>query len=501
MTTSTLARSRNRRHAILVTAPLLLTLAGCTVGPNYSTPQVATPEAFANLDAAQPLGIRGDQPGTSLAAWWNDLGDATLASLIQRAVEGNRDLRIAVARVDEARALRGIAASGQFPRVDIGAGADRSRQSETTGIPGQGDRENASVRLGVDASWEIDVFGGVRREVQAADADLQSLEEQRHFVLISLAAEVARAYIDLRSNQHRTLVTDRSIAAQAESVDLTRSRLEAGLAAELEVAQAQAQLAVRRSQRPPLTAAGRAALHRLAVLLGQAPGSLNDELATTAAMPTAPTNVAVGLPSDLLRRRPDVRAAERRIAAATARVGVATADLFPRFSLTGSFGLSSSAGDRLFDMNSRTWSIGPTMRWNIFDAGAVRRSIDAANQRERQAFFAYEQTVLTSLEEVENALVQLSSEEDRRGALREAVRANQRAVELATERYRTGVGDFLNVLESQRQLYDAEDQLVQSETATLRSVIALYLALGGGWDAGQGPQTPEPPAGTPTPAQ
>lgn len=470
-------------------------LAGCTVGPNYTPPKMEVPDAFASA-STEDAGIGTDGAAAhaeELSRWWTSFNDPLLSSLVERAVKSNLDLRLAESRIREARALRGIAESDRFPSVDATGGASRSRGSENDGQPASFADERNSFRAGVEAGWEIDVFGRVRRSVEAARADVQVNEEDRNAIMLSLIAEVARTYLDLRTFQERQRVNDRNIQTQGETVDLTRSRLTAGIAAELEVAQSEAQLAFRRSQKPPLSAGERSAMYRLGVLLGQAPASLRDELAGDGAIPQADSRiVSVGIPSDLLRRRPDIRQAERRIAAATARIGVATADLFPRFSLLGSFGLAAEELDPFLDMSSRTWSIGPSVRWNIFDAGRIRRSIDAANERERQALITYERTVLTSLEDVENALVNLSSEQARTRALEDAVTANRRAVQLAEERYRAGLGDFLNVLETQRQLYDTEDQLVVSQAGVTRSLIALYLSLGGGWGAdAPAPTTPE----------
>jgi outer membrane protein, multidrug efflux system len=474
-------------RALVLTTSLVggvLTLAGCTVGPNYTPPKMEMPSDFASASpeggALSTANTQADD--AALAQWWTSFNDPILASLVERAVKTNLDVRLAEARIREARALRGVAESDLVPSVDATGGASRSRGSENDGQPASFAEERASFRAGIEAGWEIDVFGRVRRSVQAARADVQATEEDRRAVLVSLVAEVARTYLDLRTFQQRQLVSDRNIETQSESVELTQSRLTAGIAAELEVAQSAAQLAFRRSQRPPLSAGERAAVHRLGVLLGQWPGSLREELAAKGEIPRVSEQViGVGLPSDLLRRRPDVRQAERRIAAATARIGVATADLFPRFSLTGAFGLASEELDPFLDLSSRTWSIGPSLRWNIFDAGRIRRTIDAAGEREKQALLVYERTVLGSLEDVENSLTNLASEQLRTRALEDAVVANRRAVQLADERYRAGLGDFLNVLESQRQLYDTEDQLVVSQSSVSRSLIGLYLALGGGW--------------------
>ncbi len=462
-------------------AGLLLALAGCTVGPNYTKPEIKTPDAFASLDGASGVTSSATSvaPG-ALSYWWRTLGDEQLASLIDRAVANNLDLKLAEARLREARALRGVSESGLYPSIDATGSAERRRNSENTGQPGFAGTQN-TFRTGAEASWELDLWGGVRRDVEASRADVEASAEDKQAILVSIVAEVATNYVQLRAAQQRQLVSDNAITTQSETVELTRSRLEAGLAAELEVAQSQALLATRRSQKPPLLTAERSAMHRLSVLLGQSPAALAEELAPKRDIPKAAGDIAVGIPSDLLRRRPDVRRAERQIAAASARIGVATADLFPRFSLTGSFGFESSEADDLFDASSRTWGFGPSVRWNILDAGRIRRLIDAASEREKQALIAYEQTILTSLEDVENALVRLTNEQARNQALIDAVNANKRAVALADERYRSGVGDFLNVLESQRQLFDAEDQAVLSEAEVTTAVVSLYRALGGGW--------------------
>lgn len=473
--------------AALLAASLLV--AGCTVGPDRKAPDTPVKaDSFASLtgadvDSAAPaLKPVATSPAT-LAAWWTVFRDPVLDSLVARAVAGNQDLRIAAARVREARALRGIEAAARLPTLDATGRATRFRDSETTGrgFPTPTDPQNL-FEAGLDASWEIDVFGGVRRAVEAADADLAAAEESRRDALVTLVAEVARNYVELRGYQQRIDLNARTVQAQRETLELTKSLSQAGISSQLQVEQAAAQLAGRQSQLPPLRIGERAASYRLGVLLGQEPGSLLAELAPTAAIPTPPAELPVGLPSDLLRRRPDIRRAERTIAAATARIGVATADLFPRFSLTGSFGLQSGEFDSLPDMNSRFWSIGPAVRWNLFDAGKVRSRIEAANAREEQALAAYERTVLTAFEDVENGLTQFIQEQARRRSLGEGAEASARALQLATDRYRSGIGGFLDVLETQRALYDLQDQQVQSEIGVTRSLIAVYKALGGGWE-------------------
>lgn len=463
-------------------ALLVLLAGGCTVGKDYAPPKVETPGAFSQLDGASSIGSNSDLPDEAkLASWWENLNDPVLTGLVQRALASNLDLRVAAERVREARALRGVAEASKYPTVDTSGTAQRQRGSESINNFGS-DRDRSLFDAGLDASWEIDVFGGIRRSVEASRADLEGVMEQERSVRVTLAAEVARNYVELRSLQERQRVLDRSIGAQRDTVKLTQERLDAGIAPKLDVAQSQAQLATRLSQLPDVLRGQRAAVHRLSVLLGAAPGAVAAELMdTTGAIPKVQAAVASGLPSDLLRRRPDVRAAERRIAAATARVGVAEADLFPKFSLTGSFGLQSDQVGELADLDSRRWGIGPSVRWNLFDGERLRRTKDAAASRERQALLEYQQVVLLAIEEAENALVDLRFAQQRNAALQEAVRANQEAVDLADALYRGQLSTFLNVLEGRRQLFDAEDALVVSDAEVARAVIALYKALGGGW--------------------
>jgi NodT family efflux transporter outer membrane factor (OMF) lipoprotein len=465
---------------------LTLLAGGCTVGKDYTPPKLDTPAAFAQLDGASTLATTSDLPDEiKLAQWWEQLNDPTLTGLVQRGLGSNLDLRVAAERVREARALRGIAESGKFPTVNTSGTAQRQRGSENIGGPGTSDESNF-FDAGLDASWEIDVFGGIRRSVEASRADLQSVMEQERSVRVTLAAEIARNYVELRALQERQRVIDRSVQAQRDTVKLTQERLDAGIAPKLDVAQAQAQLATRLSQLPLVLAGQRAAVHRLSVLVGAAPGALMSELLETqSSIPRAQMSLAAGLPSDLLRRRPDVRAAERRIAAAVARVGVAEADLFPKFSLTGSFGLQSDNTGDFPDLDSRRWAIGPSVRWNLFDGERLRRAKDAAASREQQSLLEYQQVVLLAIEEAENAMVNLKFAQQRNAALRDAVAANQESVDLADALYRGQLSTFLNVLEGRRQLFDAEDALVLSDAEVAQAVIALYKSLGGGWAEAQ----------------
>ncbi|MDX2130655.1 MAG: efflux transporter outer membrane subunit [Planctomycetota bacterium] len=473
----------------------LASLAGACapVGPNYERPAVRTPASFASL--APDEGVATSGRDTAIATWWRVFDDPVLDRLIARAVAGNHDVRIAAARVREARALRGAADSTLLPSVDAAGGFSRSQRSGTIANAFGSDEPNSLWRAGLDVSWELDIFGGRRRAIEALDRDLEATEEARRDVLVTLTSEVARTYVELRSLQQRLEVGERAVVAQSETLDLTASRARAGIAPDIETEQARAQLANRQGQLPPIRAEIRRATFRLGVLLGQSPDALLDELRAPAAIPTPPASVPVGLPSDLLRRRPDIRQAERQLAASVSRVGVETAALYPSFSLTGAGGVESADLATLFDSSSRFWSIGPSVRWRVFDRREIRQRIAAADARSEQALLAYERSVLLALEEVEASLTDLAQQQDRRRFLAQAVDAGRRAVDLSTQRYQSGVGDFLSVLVNQRDLYDAEDQLVQSELGVTRSLVLVYKALGGGWE-----DDPNTSAGQTTPS-
>ena len=317
--------------------------------------------------------------------------------------------------------------------------------------------------------------------MEAADADLAASEESCRDVLVTLLSEVALNYVRLRGAQRRLVIARDNIRAQQDTVELTETRHKHGFTSELDVTQARTQLASTQSQVPLLENEIKQAIYQISVLLAQPPASLMEELATDRPIPTTPPEIPIGLPSDLLRRRPDVRSAERQLAAATARIGEATADLFPRFSLTGSFGPQSRDIRHILDRNSLAWSVGPQMSWPVFDGWRIRANIQVQNARQEQALAAYERTVLTALQDVENALVAYANEQVRRQSLAEAVQAGQQSTDLSNELYTHGMTVFLNVLESQRALYALQDQLAQSETTVVTNLIALYKALGGGW--------------------
>lgn len=472
------------KSLLLPTIVVLLVafLTGCMVGPNYHPPKTKVPTNYGGSTST------GTDAGTAevFQKWWTTLQDPMLNSLVDRAVRANPDLRIAQARVREARAQRGVVNADLYPQVNASGSYQRRRISENAfATQGTGNSPNVDGNLfqaSFDASWEIDVFGGVRRGIEAANADLAAEIENRRDVLVTLLAEVARNYVELRSSQRQAAIARANLQAQQETLELTRVRFTAGLVSDLDVARAEAQVQTTASQIPALETLSRQSIHLLSVLVGQEPTALVPELTSETPIPPSPPVVPVGLPSELLRRRPDVRRAERQIAGATARIGVATADLYPKFSITGLIGLQSSKVGNLGDSGSTFWSIIPGVSLPIFNFGKIRSNIAVQNAREEQALVTYEQTVLTGLREVEDALVAFSKDQTRRQTLAEAVAANRRAVDLANQLYRQGLTDFLSVLQAQRDLFVSEDALVQIDRNVSSDSVALYKALGGGWE-------------------
>ncbi|MGH8589545.1 MAG: efflux transporter outer membrane subunit [Gammaproteobacteria bacterium] len=473
------APSAARRGIIRRAALAFAVVTGCAVGPDYRAPELAVPARYSES------GVHASA-GTSLAEWWRVFRDAPLERLVARAIDANLDLRIAESRVREARALRGVVRSALWPTVDGGAAYSRTRQSENGSLGGAVRRglvplETDLYEAALDASWEIDIFGGTRRAVESGEAEIGAADEARRDILVSLLGEVGSTYIELRGLQQELAVTQANIKAQEQTLALTRDRVQAGLATELDVTRAQAQVATTRAEVPSLTSALKRAVHRLSVLVGVSPGELAGPWLQARPVPAGPPEVPAGMPSDLLRRRPDIRRAERELHAATARIGVATADLFPRFSLTGAVGLQSVAASDFFTGGSRFFALGPAIHWPIFNAGRIRDNIEVQDLRQEQALLAYRQTVLLGLEEVENALVTHREARLRFQELREAEGAERRAVALAHDRYRSGLVDFLDVLEAERTLYAAQSELARGERAVGQDLVRLYKALGGGW--------------------
>jgi len=404
------------------------------------------------------------------------VADPILDTLILDAVANNFDLRVAAARVREERALRGITAARGKPQVAGNTSAVAFERS--VAVPGFGDRRQDVYDAGFDASWELDLFGGIRHDIQAAVAQVQATDEQRRDVEITLIAEVARNYVELRGAQKRLDVLDARIQTFRDTLDVVRARQQAGLTNDLDVARSEALLEDTIAARPSLDFAVAAGMHRLAVLTGRQPPELIERLSKHAPIPAAEISAAV--PIEVIKQRPDVRRAERDLAAATARIAVARADLYPRVALFGGFGRRSDNTSDLSRSISNYWSFGPALRWPLLTGGRVHGQIDAATARRDQAESAFQQSILHALEDVENSLAGYSRDQNERDRLAHAVSAESRAVDLADSRYRAGLDSFLAVLDAQRTLRDGEDRLAAAETRVAVSAISLYKALGGG---------------------
>jgi NodT family efflux transporter outer membrane factor (OMF) lipoprotein len=420
--------------------------------------------------------VVGETDPHVLASWWTTLHDPALSGLIERAVAGNLDLQQARARIREARARRWAAQGALFPTLEANGSATWSR-SGAHGTPTVSTETYAS---NFDAAWELDLFGGLRRSVEATQANLEASEEDWRNTLVSLLAETALNYIDVRTYQARLAAAEASLKTQDETYRLTVWRCQAGLGDELAVQQARYNLENTRAQIPSLRTGLEEAMNRIAVLLGETPGSIHRELQKPEPIPVPPAQVAVGIPADVVRRRPDIRLAERKLAAQTAEVGVATAELYPKLLLNGSVGLETLSLHNPASSGSWLVSGGPSLSLPIFNT-TIRPNIEVQSALQEQALLQYETTVLNALEEVENALVAYAQEQQRRDNLREATAAAQAAATLAQNKYETGLTDFTTVLDAERSLLSFRDQLNQSEGAVTSDLIRLYKALGGGW--------------------
>jgi len=467
-------------------------MAACApVGPDYQKTEPAMPSAYGSVET----GISTcDQPGPCFCgSWWEVLQDPVLDGLMTQAVERNLDVRMARARVQQARASAGISAARLLPEGGPQGSYDVYRRSDAavpvqdgSATPTTFRRRGELYEVGFDASWEIDIFGGLRREIEAADADLAAAGEALRDTLVTLQGEVARNYMELRGQQLRMDIAQRELTSRRTNASITESRFSAGLVSHLDLARAQGEVAVAESRTPSIENAILAAVHRLGVLLGREPASLMSSLSRLAALPEIPDDLPAGLPSELLRQRPDIRKAEREVAADTARIGVSTADLFPRFSLTGYFGYLDDDLEGLSWRSGHFWGIGPSVRWPILNFKRIISNIAAREAVRDEALARYEKVVLLSLEEVENALVVLSREKRRAASLAVAVTANDEALKLARELYTAGAESYLAILDAESALFNAEDELAQSRLNRALGFVALYKALGGGWQGVEG---------------
>ncbi len=447
---------------------ILLALGGCAaVGPDYRMPTPPTPATWSGVAA---------QPAEDIAEWWKRLDDPLLDQLVADAIVANPDLEVARARLREARARRRLADAGGAASVTASASAAQSRNNANSG-----GTSGEWFSAGFDASWEPDVFGATRRGKEAAAADYEASAANLDAARVSLIAEVARNYIELRGDQTRLEIARANLASQSETLQLVSWRAQAGLAGSLEVEQARGNREQTRAQIPALETSLAQSEHQIALLLGQAPASLHARLAPVAAIPRIPDSLAIGIPADTLRRRPDVRAAERKLAAETARIGIAEAARYPNFTLSGALGLDSPRLPDLLNASSLGHSLLAAVAGTLFDGGALRQRVDIQTAVQEQALASYQGTLLTALRDVEDALVALANSGQRREALAAAAEATRNAALLARQRYSSGLIDFQTVLDSERGVLSIEDSLAAADTARATALIQLYKALGGGW--------------------
>jgi len=468
---------------------------GCAVGPNYSRPDPHVPPSWSPTSTASKTVSTDSQ---AVVDWWTTFQEPMMSSLIERSMQSNLDLRAAVLRISEARAQRDVAAAAFIPSVSANASFDRQRISDTTAtgavfsnlgnvkIPGAPaisvPNPSNQFQVGASASWELDLFGRVRRSVEAANADVQSSVEDQHSVLISLSADVARNYIELRGAQLRKTVTERSLSTEQELYELTRQRQAVGLTTELDVANAGAELDSTRALVPQLEREVTQDINQLSLLMGREPDALRGELEAARAVPPVPPSLPIGLPADLARRRPDIREAESKLHAATARIGVAVGDLFPRITLSAGAGMQSQSASDLFKWASRFATVGPTLEVPVFD-GSRWATVRLQNVHAEQAALDYQRTVLSALHEVENALAAYATDKDRGVSLAAAVQQSRDALTLARARYSSGVANFIDVLDAQRSLQQNELALATNTTAVSTDLVTIYRALGGGWES------------------
>lgn len=458
----------------------VLWLAGCAVGPDYRAPQTAAPSTW---DASMSAGA------IALDHWWSALGDEHLDRLVRETLAANHDVRAAAVRVRESRAALGIAESANRPQVDAVGSIQRERLSEDR-TQGFGDSYQTLYRAGFDASWEIDLFGGNRRGVEAAFADLDAQAAAARGVQVSVVAETVATWLDLAAANERLTLARATVASQQKTHDLAQARYQAGLVGAADLAEAEAQIAQAQAQIPALEAARAHAQVRLGVLSGRRVEALRAALSEPTRIPPPQDVLAIGLPSDLLTRRPDVVQAERALAAATARIGQAKADWFPRFSLTAGFGYEATSGGDFVSKPNQFWSLGPAIRWPILSGGRIRANVKAADARAEQAAIRYEQVVLSAFGEVESSLVALAREQERLRSLETALAAQDRALAVAQERFTRGLDAYEGVLRAQRLQIDLQDRVVLSRRAVGQDLAALAKALGGGWNPARVAQTP-----------
>jgi NodT family efflux transporter outer membrane factor (OMF) lipoprotein len=487
---------------------LLIGLTGCAAGPNYRMPKPDVPAAFTAIPAtssAAAATAASTASAPDLAAWWHALGDPELDALVERAIKSNPDLEIALTRLQQARTYEAVVVGHALPEVDASAAAARGTGTDlargraeqglvsadnTTGL------KHINTIAGFDAVWELDVFGKYRREIEAAHDDMQAAAAARNAVITSLIADVVRAYIDLRGFQVQAGILRSAGEILRESLRIVNIRYQRGITNELDVALATRELDTLQAQIVPLDAQVNAVQYTLAVLLGEYPENIVHELSNPNLVPSMPAPVAAGVPLDLLKRRPDIEQAERELAGATARIGVATADLFPQVALIGAIGSQGQGWGTSPSIAKHIWSFGPAAVWPLLDFGALDAEVDIAHLAAHASLVNYRKTILNAVQEVDTALDSYTAQQDRLRNLGDAMVAAQRAVDLATERYNRGLTDFLNVVDAERQFYDLQEQYAAAQVAQGEQFVQLYKSLGGGWQSYQD----VPPIRRPQPA-
>ncbi len=481
-----------RLRRFVLAALLCAGVTGCAVGPDYHPPQTPLPQNFAAASAAAalPAGGRRDARGVDPARWWRALHDRELDALVERAIAASPTLEIALQRLQEARAQEAVVVGAALPMAQaseggaLGSGSDLARGRASPPLVsaenGTGISQVTNI-AGFDAGWEIDLFGKFRRAIEAAQYDVEAAVAARNMVLVSLVADVTRAYLDLRALQMQLAVLRKNIQVARQYVDFVGERFRRGITNELDVTLAQRQLAQLQSQVAPSIAQIDAARYVIAVLVGEFPENLGRELARPGVLPVLPLRIRAGLPIDLLRRRPDIREAERQLASATALVGVATADLFPQVALTGAFGWQQGRGHAPAAINP-IWSLGPAAAAPILDFGRLDAAVERADFRSRELLFNYKQTVLEAVREVDTAIDAYAAQQNRLHYLGIALTASRRAVSLSQQRFDRGLTDSLNVIDAQRQEAEIERQYVAAQEGAAEQFVTLYKSLGGGWE-------------------
>jgi NodT family efflux transporter outer membrane factor (OMF) lipoprotein len=478
--TKTIRRLHSLPILFAVSGWIVLVTSGCMVGPDFHPQHPHAPSGWAGVTetAAEHPSVPTAQPA-ELTQWWKQFGDPVLTQLVEDAMKTNLSLQLAVAALRQARALRGIAVAALWPSL-IGSAES---QYETTITPqGKAGHAQNLYQAGFDAAWEIDVFGGQRRNVESADANVQASTEGVSLAQVTLAAEVALNYVQLRGYQQQIVVAQKNLKSMRDTALITRQKAKAGFDCDLDIANADANVATTEATIPVFETSAQQSIYALSVLLARPPADLIEQLTPTDKIPGVPPQVPAGLPSDLLRRRPDIRQAEAQLHAAKAQIGVATADLFPKFSLTGTVSWQSNLLNAWWVAASRTYSFGPSVTWPIFQGGAIVSNIRVQEALTDQAFITYRKTVLGAFQDVENALIAFTKEQEHYKSLKDSVAANTIAVDLSLKLYKEGLLEFLNVLVAQRSLFTAENALVQSNCNITSDLIALYKALGGGWE-------------------